>query len=291
MLCFLLGMPSSRASADTKFWMSLTYDDYPTSPLKEPFEAVPDLDVYNNDLDFEAAIRWSVGDKGSEAWVRFLYGWFVLDYGEHAQEDTLPRFDKTTSTVIEMNYRARYNSPWGWQARLAPGWGFQQFKPFSEESFVPQGGIWGLRELPSGWLLGLGGVHTSAFGSPEFLPSLIAEYDGDRVHVDVELPTLATVMYDWRYRMDFGAVLGVTGFDYDRELENFPDLSNPSMIQSVASLTGAVGYHFDDQLYLRFEAGYMFDRLLRLVDGTDVVLNFDLEEGPFYRFSVKWGGG
>lgn len=89
---------------------------------------------------------------------------------------------------------------------------------------------------------------------------------------------------------DLGAVFDVTGHRYARDKESFPDITDPYATHSVTSLGALGGYRFDRLLYFRLEAGYMFDRNLRLLDGDKDVLIIDPKEGGFLRAIVVFGG-
>jgi hypothetical protein len=283
---------ASSATADVETWMRLICSDYPTTKSSEPIPGYDYVDFYSNELDFDAGIRWPVGEEGSTAWARLLYGWLVLDYLEVDEADSLPRFDKTLYLAFEGNYRGRGASPWGWQVNLTPGWGFGQFDPTSEREFVLGAGVWGLRSVSDDWLLGLGAVHTYVYGRPMYLPSLIAEYDaGGHVVVQAELPGCAGVVYRVTSRVDLGLIYDVRGHYYARNDADFPDIDEPYVAHSVTTLAGAVGFHFDEQLYFRFEGGQVLERALRLVGGTVDILSLDPAGGWFLRGVLEWGGG
>jgi len=266
------------------------YSDYPTTQSSEPVEEYGNVEFYSNEIDFEAALRWTVGDEGSSAWVRLLYGWFILDYLYVDEADSLPRFDKNIHLDFEGNYRGLGASPWGWQARLTPGWSFGQFEPDNGHDFTVAGGLWGLRSVSDEWLLGLGVVHTYAYGSPMWLPSLLAEYyDGGKLTVQVELPHFFEATYLVSRRVDLALVGDVRGHYYGRDVSQFPEVSEPYASHSVATLALGGGFHFDDELYFRLEGGYLLERSLRLMDGTDDVTRLDPETGWFLRGVVEWG--
>jgi hypothetical protein len=278
------------AAAGTDTWMKLIYDDYPQTPLTDPGPGDETAELYTNELHYRIGVQWDVGERGSWTKLRFLYGWLNIDFGAVEKPDNLPRFDKSIYTKLEFTYRARYDNPWAWQARLTPGAGYAQFSDVSDREAQLEGGGWGLYRW-SEWDLGLGVVHTLAYGDPMWLPSLIVEYDqGKDWRVQVELPTLADVRYLWRHGIDLGVVGRVDGYRYARDNAKYQDLLDPYGAHSVTTFSGAFGYRFDEQLYFRFEGGYMYDRFLRLEDGTETILNLDMESGFFYRTFLIWGG-
>lgn len=290
LLSAALLVPAAPAGTEASTWMVLLYDDYPKTPLSNPPPDDDDAELYTNELHYRIGARWDIGERGSWVTLRFLYGWLNIDLGKGQRADSLPRFDKSIYTRLELTYRRRHEHRWAWQVRLAPGAGYSEFKEFSEREIQMEVGGWGLYRWGD-WDLGPGVVHTLAYGEPKWLPSLIAEYHhGDTWRVDVELPTVADVRYRWRHGIDFGVVAQVEGYRYSRIKNDYPYLLDPFLAHSVTTFSGAFGYRFDEQLYFRFEGGYMYDRVLRLEDGTDTIINLDMEPGFFYRTVLVWGG-
>lgn len=276
---------------DSNSYINLRYNGYPESTFNNPelADLPEDAEIFMSELHIQGGLFRQLGPNDSTFMTRLIYGWVTFDYGGESATTPEDRFDKGINIEWEAAYRWWKNETWGLQASATPGLAANRIAAESSNDFIFSAGLWGMYDHGD-WALGAGAVRTYIYGAPMFLPGLILEYDGDPVNIAVNLPSLAWIRYAVGWNIDLDLVYEVWGMRYAENQDRAPELQDPFAGYSITTIGGGVGYTFDKRLHLFFEGGYMTNRRLRLMDDDAVITNFDLEDGPYIRAFLTFGG-
>lgn len=298
LLLFLswFGSPAGALEwSETRVYLDLDYIGDIDSVIKSPkIPELNDLSVFMSEMDSELSWLLPPLDRhGSTLEFSVESRWLVVDYDSRIIATSgRPEVDNTYYLGLDTTYRGRYGRRWGVQADFQFGVASDLATDYSSDWWALEGSLLLLYSLPPGWTLGLGGGHTFVFGKPYWTPFLLVEYDqGELWTVDVLLPERAEAWYKLWKGFQVGLACRAWGMRYARNSVDFPGLASPFLTQSQIDLGGGIAYEFDKRFHLGIEGGYTLRRVLRILDGRDTLVSLDLENGPFIRAYVRFGGG
>ncbi len=160
---------------------------------------------------------------------------------------------------------------------------------FAGNNLLMQGGILFKKQTSERFTYALGVISTSRFGSPLILPSIGLTHAGDNMKLDINLPLLAKMMWNYQNTFSYGWRIAVNGSQYNLNNKSFNGTEVDLARFSRVRLGPEFQYRIKGPLVLTLYGGIAANRTydFKLIGSDDI--DFSLENGPFisFRFSIN----
>jgi len=162
-------------------------------------------------------------------------------------------------------------------------------KIFTSDNFLMQGAILYHKKVSDRFTYRFGALSTSRFGSPIIVPSLGLSHQGRRMKLDLNLPFLMSVLWDYKKDFSYGIKLSLNGSQYNVEEETFNGNETDAANFSRIRVGPQIQHRLKGPIVIGAFAGMAVNRTFEfeVVDADDV--DFSLENSPFVavRLSLK----
>lgn len=160
----------------------------------------------------------------------------------------------------------------------------------STEDLLTQASLSYFRDVNNRLNFGVGGLYTSRFGRPQFLPLLAFNYYGANVKYNLTLPLTLQVTWAYEKRLSYGLVISVNGSQYNTSQATRFFTSTIDAIDFSRVLIGPeLGIRLKGPLHLTLSGGICTRRVLQLNARGGQDQDLSLDAGAFLtaKFSLK----
>jgi len=159
---------------------------------------------------------------------------------------------------------------------------------FSGDSFVMQGGVFYSKKVSDKFSYNIGVISTTQFGSPIFLPLFGMSHKGEKMRLDINLPSSLTAKWNYKKRFSYGLRFSVNGSLYSLDEQTGFGANVDQVRFSRVRLGPEFTYRLKGPLVFSLFGGMAAGRTYEFeVEGVDDV-DFSLDSGPFFAVRISF---
>ncbi len=286
LLCLILVSAFSNAVAQEAFGVSVSYDYFPYTELKEEVAEEPDLKIHTNTIGTKIAFPISI-KKGKVLIKNYIeYKRVNFKYKENLGDLGI---DQAQSVKYTAFITDSLSPKWSLVVIVTPGLASDFEGGLSTDDITFEGVLGLIRKTRKKNDIGFGLAYIRDFGRPLPMPFLYFSWQiRENLKASGLIPSNIDLIYSPHKVFDLGLSCKMIGDRYHGDPDKF-GIDNPQMEYSEGTVSPMIRINFKKWMHLNMEGGLAFARNFEFLDGNDKLQTFDLKPAGYFRTSFILG--
>ncbi len=286
LLCLILVSAFSNVIAQESFGISVNYNYFPYTELKDESADEPDLKIHTNTIGGKLAFPLSF-KKGKVLIKNYIeYKRVNFKYKDNLTDIDIDQVQSVKYTAFVTD---SLSPKWMLAVIVTPGLASDFGDKLSTDDITFEAILGLIRKTRKMNDFGFGLAYMRDFGRPLPLPFLYFTWQiSPKLKANGLLPNNINLIYTPHKVIDLGLSLMMTGDRYHGDPDKY-GIDNPQLEYSEGTVSPMVQIHFTKWMHLNLEGGFAFARNFEFLDGNDKILSYDLKPTGYFRTGFVLG--
>jgi hypothetical protein len=287
LLCLVIASGFSNIIAQEIVGVSVCYDYFPYTKLKDNIAEAPNLKIHTN-TTIGTRLAFPVAFKDGKVLIKNYLEYKRVNFRYKDIPDDI-EIDQVQSIKYSAFITDSLSPKWMLVVIVTPGLASDFEGDLSTNDITFEGVLGLIRKTRKKNDIGFGLAYIRDFGRPIPMPFLYFAWQiRENLKADGLIPSNLNLIYSPYEAIDLGLSYKTLGDRYHGDPDKH-GLDNPQLEYSEATVSPMVQINFTKWMHLNMEGGLAFARNFEFLDGNDKIQSLDLKPAGYFRTSFILG--